>query len=67
MTEITDCTDKCKPVAIDVASLAHAMRSSPTSFRAMVRAYERQGVTSREIVAAMAASPHLIDAVGRRR
>jgi hypothetical protein len=52
---------------IDAAELARAMRSSATSFRALVRRYRSRGITDREIVAAMAASPHIIDALGRGR
>jgi hypothetical protein len=51
----------------DVARLAHAMRTSATRFRKIVGAYRRRGITDREIVAAMAASPNLVDPLGRGR
>ena len=50
---------------IDAAELARTKRSSPRRFEALLRNYRRRGITDREIVAAMAASPHIIDALGR--
>jgi Xaa-Pro aminopeptidase len=64
MRDVIHRTNECKP-AIDVAKLARALRSSSASFRALVREYRRQGITERDIVAAMAASPHLVDPIGR--
>jgi hypothetical protein len=52
---------------IDAAGLARTKRSSPRRFEALLRQYRRRGITDREIVAAMAASPHIIDALGRGR
>jgi hypothetical protein len=52
---------------INTAELARTKRSSATSFKALLRHYRRRGITEREIVAAMAAAPHLVDAVGGRR
>jgi hypothetical protein len=52
---------------IDTMALARAMRSSATSFKALLRHYRHRGITDREIVAAMAASPRIIDALGRGR
>lgn len=64
MQDLIHHTNECKP-AIDVAKLARALRSSSASFRALVREYRSHGITERDIVAAMAASPLLIDAIGR--
>jgi hypothetical protein len=66
MTQITLPTHEDKPT-IDVAKPAHTMRASSSSFRALVREYQRRGVTTAEIVEAMAASPRLIDPLGRAR
>jgi Xaa-Pro aminopeptidase len=66
MEDVIHHTNECK-LDIDVAKLARTLRSSSASFRALVREYRRHGVTEREIVAAMAASPLLIDAIGRGR
>jgi hypothetical protein len=52
---------------INAAELARTKRSSPRRFDALLRHYRRCGITEREIVAAMAASPHLIDPVGKGR
>jgi hypothetical protein len=52
---------------IDTAELARTKRSSPGRFKALLHQYRRRGITDREIAAAMAASPHIIDALGRGR
>jgi len=51
---------------IDAAALISAMRS-PKRLEKLLERYRRHGFTEREIVAAMAASPRLVDAIGRRR
>jgi hypothetical protein len=43
------------------------LRSSPASFETLLHRYRRAGFTDREIVAAMAASPRLVNALRRLR
>jgi hypothetical protein len=64
MQDVIHHTNECKPT-IDVTKLARALRSSSASFRALVREYHRRGITDHDIVAALAASPHLIDPIGK--
>jgi len=49
------------------AELIGALRSSPGRLETLLCRYRSAGFSDREIVAAMAASPRLINAIGRRR
>ena len=66
MPEIAEATEKHNPF-IDAAELARTKKFSPARFGALVRHYRARGATDAEIVAAMAASPHLVDPIGRGR
>jgi hypothetical protein len=67
MSDLVHQTNKCKPAAIDAAELIRAKRSSSAHFKHLLERYRKRGVTTTEIIAAMAASPLLIDAIGRGR
>jgi hypothetical protein len=51
---------------IDAAALISAMRS-PKRLEKLLERYRRHGFTDREIVAAMAASPRLVNPLGKGR
>jgi hypothetical protein len=65
VSERQDSNLAAQSTLIDAAELARTKRSSPRRFEALLRNYRRRGITDREIVAAMAASPGIIDALGR--
>jgi hypothetical protein len=65
MEDLVHQTNERKPAAIDAAELIRAKRLSPTHFKHLLERYRKRGVTTAEIIAAMAASPLLIDALGR--
>jgi len=69
MTEILDTTEACKPAldASDAAELIRARRASPQQLKKLLKFHRDRGVSDREIIAAMAASPVLVDAIGRGR
>jgi len=52
---------------IDAAALISAMRSSPSRLENLLWRYRCAGFSDREIVAAMAASPRLINPIGKGR
>jgi hypothetical protein len=66
MNDLIHNATECKP-AIDAAELARTKRSSPARFNSLFQRYRRLGFTEREIVAAMARSPVLVDPIGRGR
>jgi hypothetical protein len=65
MTYITPPTGEGKP-AINADELVRAWGSSPVHLKRLLNRYRRY-FTDREIVAAMAQSAELADAIGRRR
>jgi hypothetical protein len=52
---------------IDASKLIAAKRSSPRRFKELVEYYRKLGASDADIVAALVASPQLIDNLGRRR
>jgi hypothetical protein len=66
MEDLTYLENDSKP-PIDAADLIRAKKSSPARFERLFNRYKNQGFSTAEIVAAMAASPLLVDAIGRGR
>ena len=68
MSYISSSAHEDKLVEIDAAALISAMRSSsPKRLKKLLERYRRHGFSNREIVAAMAASPRLINPIGKGR
>jgi hypothetical protein len=69
MSEIINNPNECKPVAVDAsdaAELIRARQSSPALLKKLLEFHRKRGVTTAEIVAAMAASPVLVNPIGRK-
>jgi hypothetical protein len=70
MRDIVQQTDQFKPTidGSDAAELIRARRAqSPAQFKKLLTFHRARGVSDAEIVAAMAKSPHLINALGKGR
>jgi DNA-directed RNA polymerase specialized sigma24 family protein len=68
MTHIPSLAPEDKQLSEDAAAeLIGALRSSPERLETLLYRYRNAGFSNREIVAAMAASPRLVNAIGRRR
>src|SRR5262245_24417516 len=59
----------CKPAidASDAAELIRAKRASPQNFNKLMAFHRTRGVPNKEIFAAMAASPCMVDPLGSKR
>lgn len=70
MTDIIYPVDERKP-SLDASDAAELVRAKGSRSRARLKAllafHQKRGVPDRDIVAAMAASPCLVDALGRGR
>jgi hypothetical protein len=70
MSELTDNAGECKPAldSSDADALIRVRRAkSPALFRNLVVHYRSRGVPLKDIFAAMACSPLLVDAIGQGR
>jgi len=68
MTDIPHSPDQNKQLSeYAVADLIRALRSSPGRLETLLWRYRNAGFTDGEIVAAMAASPRLVDPIRVRR
>ena len=65
MSSYTNSPNQSDPI-IDAVALIRAMRS-PKRLEKLLERYRRDGFTDREIVAAMAASPRLVNPLGKGR
>jgi len=67
MTDISHDTTERKLSAAAAAELISALGSSPGRLETLLFRYRNAGFSDREIVVAMAASPRLVNPLGRRR
>lgn len=70
MSQITNTPNEIKIAAVDAsdaARLVEAYGSSPGWFRELYEFHRKRGVTTAEILAAMAASPAVANPLGRGR